>query len=261
MADNVPLNIGAGGVTLKTDELADTTHVQYIKILDPTADSSTIVGVPGNGVHGNAMRVTIASDCNWSIQAGSASIGTVGLNTGTNSVGTFGLNAGTNLIGTIEGDVAHDAVGTGIQPFLFGSVAFAQDGTAPGTAVAEGDLSRSKSDLDGMLMTTATHPYNFSASVDYGAAAQTNAIIKAATAAVSIHITDITISNGPTAVNNVTLLDGSGGTVMYEVYLAINSNVTISLRNPLRLTSNTLLAVTSTGTTELAVNVSGYLAA
>ena len=105
-----------------------------------------------------------------------------------------------------------------------------------------------------------THPRFWHVSADYGAA-QTNTSVKAAPgASLSLYVTDIQISNGATA-GNVTLLDGSGGTVLYELYPAINGGATLSLRNPIKLTANTALCVTSTSCTTHSVFVSGYIAA
>jgi len=70
----------------------------------------------------------------------------------------------------------------------------------------------------------------------------------------------LVISNGATA-GNITLLDGSGGTVKFELYPAVNGGVSMSFRNPIKLTANTLLAITSTTVTTHSVFVSGYIAA
>jgi len=59
---------------------------------------------------------------------------------------------------------------------------------------------------------------------------------------------------------NITLLDGSGETVKFEIYPAINGGCTISLRNAIRLTANTALCITSTTVTTHSVNVGGYIA-
>ena len=83
--------------------------------------------------------------------------------------------------------------------------------------------------------------------------------MKAAPGAGSIFITDIMISNGATA-GNVTLLDGSSGTVLFEIYPAINGGVALNLKNPIKLTATTALCVTSTTCTTHAVFVSGFIA-
>ena len=253
-------NIGVGD-KLSANELAGGEKVQNIKILSAEDGSETQI-YAGNGTAANSLRVSVASDSTGQVKlaAGTAAVGTVILGTGTASAGTVGLNAGSAAIGSaiVGGSVAHDASGTSVLPILGGTIAVNQDGTSSGTSVAENDLTYSKSDRDGLMFVNQTHPYLFSASSDFASAA-TNSTIQAAVASVSIHVTDITLSNGAVA-GNMTLLDGSGGTVLFEAYLAVNSNLTISLRNPLRLTANTLLAFTSTSSTTHAVNISGYYA-
>lgn len=99
---------------------------------------------------------------------------------------------------------------------------------------------------------------SWSVSADYSSA-QTNASVKAAPGAGSLYITDINISNGATA-GNITLLDGSGGTVLFEIYPAINGGVSATLRNPIKLTATTALCITSTTVTTHSVNICGYTA-
>ena len=96
----------------------------------------------------------------------------------------------------------------------------------------------------------------WSASLDY-AAAQTNATLEAAApAGRRLVITWLVISNGAVA-GNVTLLDGSGGAVLFEIYPAINGGVALDNIH-IELTEATLLAITSTTVTTHAVNVGGY---
>lgn len=104
------------------------------------------------------------------------------------------------------------------------------------------------------------YPAYWSASADY-AVAQTNTTVQAAPAAgLSLYVTDIVISNGATA-GNVTLLDGSGGSVLFEGYVPINGSIVVNLQTPIKLTAATLLAITSTTVTTHSVTVSGYTAA
>lgn len=107
-----------------------------------------------------------------------------------------------------------------------------------------------------MSVQSPREPGTWNASVDY-AAAQTNATVKAAPAAGTRRvITWLTISNGAVA-GNITLLDGSGGSVVFEIYPAINGGVALdSLYIP--LTAATLLAITSTDCTTHVVNVGGH---
>jgi hypothetical protein len=160
------------------------------------------------------------------------------------------------------GELADDAVFTlGTTRVLpVGAVSVAMDGTDPASASAEGDAVVPRADLNRILLINQTHPRFFRASADY-ASAQTNATVVAAPGAgLSLYITDIIISNGATA-GNITLLDGSGGSVLLELYPAINGGVAHSFRNPIKLTANTLLAITSSTVTTHAVTVTGYIAA
>ena len=101
-----------------------------------------------------------------------------------------------------------------------------------------------------------SHPNAWSASVDY-AAAQTNATVYAAQSGYKTVITWVLISNGAVA-GNVTLLDGSGGAVLYELYAPINGGVAQD-NIQIELTDETLLAITSTSCTTHSVSVGGYL--
>lgn len=150
-------------------------------------------------------------------------------------------------LGTSKGNVA-------------AGVAVATDGTDPTAVSAEGDAAALRTDMNRLLIVNQTHPRFWHVSADY-ASAQTNVSVKASPgASLSLYITDIQISNGATA-GNITLLDGSGGTVLYEVYPAINGGAVLSLRSPIKLTAATALCLTSTSCTTHSVFVSGYIAA
>ena len=91
--------------------------------------------------------------------------------------------------------------------------------------------------------------------------AWTNATLKAAATGDEAHyITDIMVSNGATAAT-FSILDGSGGTVLYKVPLAINGNVHIKLSTPLKLSKATAVALTSSVASVGAfVGVAGFTA-
>ncbi len=157
------------------------------------------------------------------------------------------------------GNRAHDAVDAG-APVKIGYKAYAFDGTAPQTDAAEADRVNAISDLSGIQYVQTAHPFFWSASVDY-AAAQTNATIKTAPGVgLKLYITDIFLSNGAVA-GNVTLLDGSAGAVKWECYPAINGGAAWSPKNPIALTANTLLAITSTTVTTHSLTINGFVAA
>ena len=198
----------------------------------------------GNGTAAGSLRVTVASD-------------TTGVLSVDDNGGSLTID-GTVTASNTAGDIAHDAADSG-NPVKVGGKAVNFDGTAPGTAVAEADRVNFITDVYGRQLVETAHPNHFSASVDY-ATAQTNATVKAAAGAgLKLYITDIVVSNGATA-GNITLLDGSGGTVMIELYPAINGGMAMPFKTPIALTANTLLAITSTTVTTHSVTVSGYVA-
>lgn len=108
MADNVTLNSGTGGATLKTDELADTSHVQYVKLMDGTADGTGVI--PGDATNGLLVNLGANNDVTVT--------GTVTVDLGVNNdvtvtsgTVTANLAAGTNNIGDV--DVLSVVPGTG----------------------------------------------------------------------------------------------------------------------------------------------------
>jgi hypothetical protein len=156
------------------------------------------------------------------------------------------------------GDVAHDGVDSG-NPVKIGMKAYTFDGTTPQAAVsAEGDRVNAIADLQGIAYVQTAHPAFFSATADYSGA-QTNASVKAAPGAGSIFLTDIFISNGATA-GKVTLLDGSGGSVIFTCYPGINGGAVFNSKNPIKLSATTALCITSTTVTTHSVTVCGFIA-
>jgi len=58
MADNVILNVGAGGATLATDEIAGPRHVQFVKLMNGTADAADVIaGEATNGLDVDVTRL------------------------------------------------------------------------------------------------------------------------------------------------------------------------------------------------------------
>lgn len=158
---------------------------------------------------------------------------------------------------SVSGDVAHDTADAG-EPVKIGFKAKELDGTEAGTAVAENDRVDGIADKYGRQYVATEHPRFWHVSADY-ASAQTNTSVRAAPWAwVALYITDIMISNGATA-GNITLLDGSGGTVLFEIYPAINWWVALNLKNPIKLTDNTALCITSTTVTTHSIFVSWFI--
>lgn len=242
--DYEPLQMSAGRLwvssTVDAALPAGTNNIGDVDVFSVPAPLSTT----GGGTEATALRVTIASD----------STGVLSVDDNGGSLTIDGTVTASNT----SGDVAHDAVDSG-NPVKIGTKAYALDGTEPGTAVAEADRANAISDLYGRPYVEITHPNYWFTSADY-AVAQTNASIQAAPGVgKSLYITDITISNGATA-GNITLLDGSGGAVKFEIYPAINGGVAVTLRSPIKLTANTALVITSTTVTTHSVNIGGFIA-
>jgi hypothetical protein len=72
----------------------------------------------------------------------------------------------------VTGNIAADSADSG-NPVKVGGVAFSPDGTAPGTAVTEGDRSNLKTDLNGRLFTNPVSPQNVHVHLD-GSSAYTD---------------------------------------------------------------------------------------
>src|SRR5680860_1128869 len=89
-ADDITLSSNVGtGSTLATDQAAGGEHYQQNKLVDGTADSTTIIAA-GSGVAANALRVELPTDGTGKvgINAGTATIGTVNLGTFPNAATT-----------------------------------------------------------------------------------------------------------------------------------------------------------------------------
>lgn len=142
---------------------------------------------------------------------------------------------------------------------LIEGVAVQTDGTDPGAVSAEADAAALRTDMNRILLVNQTHPRGTTVSADYASAQTNTSVISAPGASLSIYITDIMLSNGATA-GNVTLLDGSGGTVLWEAYPAVNGGAVLNLRTPIRLTANTALCITSTTVTTHSIFIGGYIA-
>lgn len=226
--------------------------------------------IPGDATAG--LKVDLGSDNDVTVTNGTAANlkaevtgATAGSGTATGAIRVELPTNGTGVIATVGavtaltgGGVADDATTPG-NPIMIGGVAVETDGTDPTAVSAEDDVARLRTDRNRILLVNPTPPRHWSVSADY-ASAQTNTSVKASPgASLKLYITDISISNGATA-GNITLLDGSGGTVLYEIYPAINGGAVDNRRTPIVLTAATALCITSTTVTTHSVNISGYIA-
>lgn len=271
---------GAGNVSNGSQRVVLASDQNFVHLED-TASGAADAGIPAMARRTATPADTSGTDLDYEmLQMDNGRLWTsatidAALPAGTNAIGKLAANSGvdigdvdvTSITGVImsndgmqiTGDEAHDAVDAG-NPVKIGAKAVAFDSTAPGTNVAENDRTDLKSTLEGRLLVETTHPNFWDVSADY-ASAQTNVTVKAAPgASLKLYITDVIVSNGATA-GNITLLDGSAGTVLLELYPAINGGLTHSFRSPIALTANTLLAITSTTVTTHSVTISGFIAA
>lgn len=268
LAANSGVDIGDVDVTTVGTITPGTAATSLGKAED-AAHASGDVGVMALSVRQDAAAALAGTDADYQPLITDAS-GRLHVNVGnTVTVGSHAVtNAGTFAVQNtaqastntqeIVGDVADDAPAAG-NPVLVCGVAVETDGTDPTTVSAEGDAAYLRTDRARRLLVSEHHPRSFFTSADYSSA-QTNTSVQAAPgASLSLYITDIVISNGATA-GKITLLDGSGGTVKFSIYPAINGGAAVSLKQPIRLTANTALCITSTTVTTHSVNVGGYTA-
>ena len=263
MSDDLTLNTGTGGETLATDQVAGLQHYQRVKLTDGTADSTGVIAA-GNGTAATALSVSIASDSTGQVKlaAGTASCGTFGLNSGSNSVGSFSIDAGSAAIGSaiVAGAVAHDAAGTGIFPVLGGAVAYAMDGTAPGTAVAEGDITRLKADRDGRQLVNTSHPASGTYNLNSSSAQTATSAISAPAAGFSVYITHLHCS----AITAQTLFvhdEDDNVLIPLQYYGANTGTVRIDISsNPVRVTAAKAVEFTSTAAVAHSTMIQYYVA-
>jgi len=107
MADNINITEGSGAV-VKTDQLATGEHVQYVKLMDGTADSSTVAAVGANGlevdVKASVLPTGAATASNQTTANNSLSSidGKItACDTGNVTISSA-LPAGTNTIGSVK---------------------------------------------------------------------------------------------------------------------------------------------------------------
>lgn len=256
------LDVQSGGADLATSTQAGAiqTAVELLDDTVATLGTTTYAEAVNKGLVVGAVR----RDANTTLVGTTNEVAPLQVNaTGELKVAQIAaLPAGTNTIGAVNGQVVDDAavtLGT-TRPFVVGGVAVAMDGTDPLAVSAEGDAALFRTDPNRIQLINQTHPRYFRASADYASAQTNTSVVASPGASLSLWITDIIISNGATA-GNITLLDGSGGSVLLELYPAINGGLTHSFRNPIKLTAATALCLTSTTVTTHTITVTGYIAA
>lgn len=195
----------------------------------------------GNGTAGSGTkRVTIASD-NSPIQVG--------------------------------GQAAQAATAAG-NPLLVGAYAESDAAGLDSTNVAEGDITRLKSDIEGRLLVVTAHPNRFSSGFS-GVANSLTQIQAAPGAGLSIYITDINIQTTTTTSGTYAFQSGTGsncGTSTTAVFpssgtsnrfnapITTSAMANIQFQTPIKLTTNHALCVIGVATNTVSGQVNGYIA-
>ena len=244
-----------------------------------TVAAVTTVGTVTNVVHvdDNSGALTVDGAVTATLAAETTKvIGTVNLAAGqtlgtvstiTNVVHVDDNSGSLTVDGTVTaadctGSIAHDAEDSG-NPVKVGGKAYATDGTAPGTAVTEGDRTNAITDLYGRLLVDTAHPCMWSVSPAAYSSAQTDTeVVAAPGAGTSLYITDIVVSNGATA-GTVTFEEDTASAKtkkLATLYLAVNGGAVMNFKTPIRCTAAKNFGVTSTSCTSHSITVNGYTA-
>lgn len=189
-------------------------HLDGVEGLLTTIDADT--GAIATSAASIDSKITACNTGAVVLAAGTANIGDVdvlslpSLPAGTNNIGDVDIVSGTiTTVTTLTGGgVAHDSADSG-NPHKLGAVAYSPDGTTPGTAVAEGDRTNLKADLDGRLLVSADHPRRGHKHLD-GSSAYTDEVVVADPGdGFQVVITAITVSTGAATALNFFLEEGS----------------------------------------------------
>lgn len=198
MADNITLNSGSGGATLKTDELADTSHVQYVKLMDGTANGTDAIGGDAtNGLDVDVTRSALPS----------------GASTSANQTTIIGhLDGVEGLLTTIDADTGTLAVvGGGLEATAL-RVTIASDSTGV-VSVDDNGASLTVDNAGLTSLNGAISGTEVQVDVVGALPAGTNAIGKlAANSGVDIGDVDVTsIAAGTNSIGNVGLIGRTSG--------------------------------------------------
>ena len=217
------------------------------------------------------------------LPAGTAAIGKLAANSGVDigDVDITSIAAGDNNIGNVDivsgtittvstvttlstltgGGIAHDSADSG-NPHKIGFKAYSPDGTTPGTAVAEGDRTDAKSDLDGRQLVNDEHPRWWSYHVD-GSSALTDASVAADPGdGFQVVITNIVVSSGAATAMNMFLEEGSTkifGPIYLEAVAGRGFCTPAGFKK--HVTASTAVTITTSAAIAHSVDIQGYIQA
>lgn len=171
------------------------------------------------------------------------------------------LTAVTTVTALTGGGIAHDSADSG-NPLKIGFKAYSPDGTTPGTAVAEGDRTDAKADLDGRQLVNDEHPRWWSYHVD-GSSALTDASVQADPGdGFQIVITNIVVSSGAATAMNMFLEEGASkifGPIYLEAVAGRGFCTPAGFKK--HVTASTAVTVTTSAAIAHSVDIQGYIQA
>lgn len=232
----------------------------------------------GNGVSGTGVqRVTIASDSTGQVAV--ASLPNEGQQTMANSVSvaiasdqgalTCSQATASSFNAEVQGDAAHAATISG-NPLQTGAYAEADAAALDSTGVAEGEATRLKATLEGVLLVDNSHPNRFHANSGLSTATTLTQIQAAPGASLSLYITDIVMSasvaSTTTTDQQLTLKYGTGSncatgtTYITACFGQANGGCAVNLKTPIKLPANNALCWMHAAAGSKVVSVMGYTA-
>lgn len=162
---------------------------------------------------------------------------------------------------SVSGDVTHDSADAG-EPVKIGMKAYSPDGTTPGTAVAEGDRTDAKGDLDGRLFINDEHPRYWSFHSD-GTSALTDQVVQADPGdGFQIVITSIIVGSGAATSLNFFLEEGSTkifGPYYLEAVIGRGFSTPAGFKK--HVTPSTAVTITTSAAIQQAIDIQGYIQA
>lgn len=185
---------------------------------------------------------------------------------GTNAIGKLAANSGVDIgdvdVASLTGStIAHDSADSG-NPHKIGFKAYSPDGTTPGTAVAEGDRTDAKADLDGRQYVSDEHPRFWSFHSD-GSTALTDSTVQAAPGVgFQVVITNIIVSTGAATAMNFFLEEATTkifGPIYLEAVAGRGFCTPAGFKK--HVTANTAVTITTSAAIAQAIDIQGYIQA
>lgn len=248
--------------------------VDYATTGSGTATGALRVELPTNGT-GVIATVGAVTAITNALPAGTNAIGKLAANSGVDigDVDILSIAAGDNNIGNVDivsgtvttvttltgGGIAHDSADSG-NPHKIGYKAYSPDGSTPGTAVAEGDRTDAKADLDGRQLVNVEHPRWWSYHED-SSSALTDATVQASPGAgFQIVVTEIMVSTGAATALNVFFEEGASK-VLGPWYLEAVAGRGLFWKGNKHITAATALTITTSAAIAHSVDIQGYIQA